>query len=231
MTAEVCASALDLLRLCHSHHHGNMFAHNSCNACMGAGSCVKIFQERCNGMLTCCAMQASSGTAPESSSRRPGTAPGALSESAEAEPLERRTASTSAIAASPFVGASDAGARNGSSAERTGSPSHGETRLTASLQGYPDTASTPATPASPFMGASDAGAGKGASRKRSGSPLRGETSLTASCKGYPHTASASALPFVGASDAGAGNGASAESTGSPSHGESCMHYLLRTACS
>ena len=90
---------------------------------------VKSLQQRCDSMLTCCAMQASSGTAPESSSWRPGTAPGALSEAAEAEPLERRTASTSAIAASPFVGTSDAGAGAGASAERTGSPSHGGTSM------------------------------------------------------------------------------------------------------
>ena len=70
-------------------------------------------------------MQASSGAAPESSSNRPGTAPGAFSEAAAESAIERRTASTSAIAASPFAG-SQAGAGDGVTAQRTGSPSHGK---------------------------------------------------------------------------------------------------------
>ena len=71
--------------------------------------------------------QASSGAAPESSSHRPGTAPGPFREAGAQSAVERRTASTSAIAASPFAAVRpEPGNGNDASVQRTGSPAHGE---------------------------------------------------------------------------------------------------------
>ena len=95
--------------------------------CLGLTAAeLQVFHVSSRLLISCAVVQASSGiAAPESSSNRPGTAPGAYSEAEAQSAVERRTASTSAIAASPFAGArGDPG--NGTSVQRTGSPSHGE---------------------------------------------------------------------------------------------------------
>lgn len=96
--------------------------------------------------LTCpvCGLQASSHPEPE----RPGTAPAPFSESAAEEAQSLRTASTSAIAASPFANSAvdKAESESGGGMQRSGSPAHGTGRSAATVAaGLPSVPSAPLT--------------------------------------------------------------------------------------
>ncbi|CAL8471975.1 g11517 [Coccomyxa elongata] len=118
--------------------------------------------------------------------QRPGTAPSAFSAAAAEDAESRRTASTSAIAASPFANSAFAPAEDGRSSglERASSPALGS-GVTA--QTVAD--GLPSTPSAPLggrdgIGAAAAAAADGGRRRASGQ----QASVS---QGYPHSATSS----------------------------------------